>query len=231
MAYLLTVIVVLVVVNLLNNWLAPRAYLVTSLIATGLLLLLFRQAGFGLADAGLAPDTALHGAVWGMAGAALVAVGCLITALLPGTRQVFADRRGERAGPGEIAYQVLVRIPFGTVLLEEVAFRGVLYGLLSVEYGAGWATAVSSALFGLWHVLPSLPLTRLNAAAGRAFGGHRGRVVVVAVVGTALAGVVLCGLRQASGSLLAPMAVHWATNGLGLVTAFLVARRGSTLRT
>jgi membrane protease YdiL (CAAX protease family) len=54
------------------------------------------------------------------------------------------------------------------VVLEEVAFRGVLPALVD---GGWWrATLVSSALFGLWHVLPSLGMSSANAAAGAALG-------------------------------------------------------------
>lgn len=228
-AGLLAVVVVLIVVNLLNNRLAPRAYLFTSLIATGLLLLLFRQSGGGWADAGLGRGAARPGMFWGLASLMLVAVACLIGALLPASRGLFSDRRVERAGPGEAAYQVMVRIPFGTVLLEEIAFRGVLYGIVLMMYGVVWATVVSCVLFGFWHVLPALPLTSLNPVVGRAFGGRPATAVAIAVLASALAGLVLSQLRRYSGSLLAPVLLHWATNGGGYLTAFLLARRGAGL--
>jgi membrane protease YdiL (CAAX protease family) len=222
------VVGVLVVVNVVNNRLAPRAYVFTSVLAAALLLAVFRVAGLGWPDAGLAADRVLPGVVVGLAGVAVVAAACLLTALLPATRGVFADRRVEHAGPGAAAYQVLVRIPLGTVLLEEVAFRGVLFGMVSVAHGPLWATGVSAVLFGLWHVLPSGPLTELNPAAGRAFGGRRAITIAAAVVATTLAGVVLCELRRRTGSLIAPMAVHWATNGLGYLTAYLFSAAGRT---
>ena len=55
-----------------------------------------------------------------------------------------------------------------------------------------------------------------------------GRILAVlgAVAFTAVAGLLLCELRRRSGSLLAAAALHWATNGLGLlVTAGLAAFR------
>src|SRR6478672_4283768 len=52
--------------------------------------------------------------------------------------------------------QALVVIPLGTVIPEEFAFRGVLWGLLHRRSGRWTATLVSSALFGLWHVAPAL---------------------------------------------------------------------------
>ncbi len=118
-------------------------------------------------------------------------------------------------------------IPLGTVLFEEVAFRGVLWGLLRSRHGIAWTTAASSALFGFWHVLPSLRLTDVNpAVAAVAGGGPRGQALAVAgaVVFTAAAGVLLCELRR-RGSLLAPLGLHWAVNGLGVL-----ASAGVTLR-
>lgn len=49
--------------------------------------------------------------------------------------------------------------------------------------------------------------------------GAVGTVVAVtaATTGAALAGVVLCELRRRSGSLLAPFALHWALNALGVL--------------
>src|SRR6266487_3517298 len=217
-------VAVLVVVNLLNNRLARSAYLPMSLVTTALLLAVFRLTGLTWADAGLGRDELARGARWGLALATLVAVGYLAGALLPATRRVFLDRRVEHAGVGAAAYQTLVRIPLGTVMLEEVAFRGVLYGLVSDAYGITWATAVSCSLFGLWHVLPARDLPELNPVAGRVFRTHSAVVVTAAVIATALAGVFLCEVRRRTGRLLAPIALHWATNALGYLTAFLVTR-------
>ncbi len=215
----------LVVANLLNNRFAPRAYVLTSLAATVLLLAVFRLAGRSWADAGLGRDGLARGAWWALVLTVLVALGLLAGAVLPATRRVFLDRRVRRAGVGAAAYQVLVRIPVGTVLLEEVAFRGVLYGLVRDAYGTAWATTVSCLLFGLWHVLPARELPRLNPVADRTFRTRPALVVPAAVVVTALAGVVLCEVQRRSGSLLAPVALHWAVNAFGYLTAFLVTRR------
>ena len=75
-------------------------------------------------------------------------------------------------------------------------------------------------------MLPSLRLTRANAAAATVFGvGAAGQVLaVLASVGfTAVAGLILCELRRRSGSLLAAAGLHWATNGLGVVLATALA--------
>ena len=86
------------------------------------------------------------------------------------------------------------------------------------------ATLLSSGLFGLWHILPSLGGGVANATIAGAVGGDAAGTllrVAVTVVFTSAAGVVLCLLRLRSGSLLAPVLAHWAVNGLGIIVAAL----------
>ena len=77
-------------------------------------------------------------------------------------------------------------------------------------------------LDGLDQVAVGPALQAVGAVLGT---GMAGRVLAIAgVVGfTALAGVLLCELRRRSGSLLASAALHWATNGLGLLVAAALA--------
>jgi len=146
----------------------------------------------------------------------------VVAAWLPATRSAFLDER-YRTDMGAAVRTAFVVIPLGTILFEEVAFRGVLWGLVRKGWGSTAATLVSSAFFGLWHVLPSLRLNRVNPAVTDLVGaGTTGQVLAVAgaVLFTAAAGVLFCELRRRSGSLLAPIGLHWAVNGLGvLVTA------------
>jgi len=187
-----------------------------------LLLLLARSAGLDADDVGLARRSWRRGAAYALACIAAVAVVYVVAAALPATRSAFLDER-YRSGMGEAVLTAFVVIPLGTILFEEVAFRGVLWGLVRREWGGIPATLVSSALFGIWHVLPSLRLNRVNPAVTDLVGpGPTGQALAVAgaVVFTAAAGVLFCELRRRSGSLLAPIGLHWAVNGLGvLVTA------------
>lgn len=227
LAALTASVAVLAVANLLNNRLARAWYLPTSLGATAALLILFRLAGRRWVDAGLGRAGLGRAGRWALVLALLVAFGYAVAVMLPGTRRVFVDRRVRDARFATAVYQVLVRIPAGTVLLEEVAFRGVLYGLLRETYGLVWATAVSSALFGLWHLLPASELPRLNPAAARTFRPRRALLPPAAMVSAAVAGLILCEAARRGGSLLAPMALHWVVNSMGYLTALLVTRRVS----
>ena len=61
---------------------------------------------------------------------------------------------------------------------------------------------------------------------GRSAGSGRRARLAVAVAGTVLfttaAGVLFAELRRRSGSLLAPMLLHWATNAAGVLGSALV---------
>jgi membrane protease YdiL (CAAX protease family) len=200
----------------------PGTMLVAGPLSALLLLVLAGVAGLGADDVGLGRRSLRRGAAYALCCIAAVAVVYVVAAWLPATRPAFLDER-YRTDLAAAARISLLVIPFGTILFEEVAFRGVLWGLVRREWGGIPATLVSSALFGFWHVLPSLRLNRVNPAVTGLVGpGPAGQAVAVAgaVVFTAAAGVLLCELRRRSGSLLAPIGLHWAVNGLGvLVTA------------
>jgi membrane protease YdiL (CAAX protease family) len=124
----------------------------------------------------------------------------------------------------EAVVAALVLIPLGTVIPEELVFRGVLWGLLRRARGTRVATVGSSMLFGLWHVGPALGGGPANDALTGAVGsGVMGTIlgVLATVVFTSAAGVVLCYVRQRSDSLLAPILLHWAANGAGVLFVLL----------
>ena len=119
----------------------------------------------------------------------------------------------------------MIVIPLQTVIPEELAFRGVLQGTLGRIYGARGVFAAGSLLFGLWHIASSMGLTSGNAGLSNFLGGGVvGQVIGIAaaVVATAAAGLVFTWLRQRSGSLIAPIALHWSLNGIGALAAALV---------
>ncbi|MFF3930250.1 CPBP family intramembrane glutamic endopeptidase [Streptomyces hirsutus] len=219
------VIAVLALTNVIDNRWAPSFHLLTAVLVSALLLGVLFWAGGTWADAGLDPSALGRGARWALALIGLACVVYLAAALLPSTRGLFADQRYSGFTGGQVALRMVITVPVGTVLLEEVAFRGVLYGLVDRTRGVVWATVVSSVLFGLWHILPSLGLVAAKPRLTPVFG-HSALGAVVADAGavlfTAAAGVLFCELRRRSGSLLAPMGLHWAVNALGYLVGFLV---------
>ena len=186
----------------------PRAAQpVTGPLAAGALILLGVAAGLPAAAMGLTPSdtTAVAYAVTAVAAVA-VCYGIALAAR-PSRRALRSAAPGEATGTA--VRTALVSVPLSTVAFEEIAFRGVLWGLLAQQHGPGAATVTTAALFGLWHVPPRR--TPLLPVAGT-------------VLFTAAAGLLFGWLRQETGSLLPPVALHWAVNGLG-VLAVAPARR------
>ena len=164
------------------------------------------------------------GAIWGGALAAVTLLILLLAVVLRPTRDLFDDRRVDD-GVAALAYNTLLAIPFGTVVLEEVAFRGALPAVLAREWTTMRAVVVSSALFGLWHVLPSWGIGDVNPVVDDILGdGWIGRLISVgvAVLGTFLVGLWWSFVRYRSGSLLAPVLAHVGTNSLAYTIAWIV---------
>lgn len=177
-----------------------------------------RRRGYGWSTLGLGRSGVGPGLRWGLGGAAVVAVGLSAALIWPPAAPFLADERVAGLSLGALAFRVLVRIPLGTVVLEEIAFRGVLFGAWADRRSLRAAVIGSSVLFGLWHIGPTVALLSQNDVAL----SPGGLVVAVggSVVITAVAGVVFCGLRLRSGGVVAPAIVHGATNSLGTLTAF-----------
>lgn len=217
------VVVVLALTNLLAHFTTPWANVAVVPAAAVGLLALMRARGIGWAELGLGRDHWRSGV--GYALAAFAAVGSVIAigALLPWTRPMFLNDNYATLSGALIASMVI--IPLQTVIPEELAFRGVLHGTLDRAWGFRGVAAAGSLLFGLWHIATSLGLTASNVGFTRLFGGGVfGMVVGVlgAVLATAAAGFVFTWLRRRSGSLIAPIALHWSLNGLGALAAAAV---------
>jgi membrane protease YdiL (CAAX protease family) len=176
-------------------------------------------SGLTADDLGLGRDRLEGGLRLGSSAAAPVVAAFGLAALIPATRPLLDDQRIAGLDRRQLVYQVLLRIPLGTVAWEEIAFRGVLHAALRRVLAEPAATAVGSAVFGLWHIRPTAEALAVNRlAAGR---GARIAAVTAVVGGTAGAGAVLCLLRERSGSLAAPVLLHLAANCAGLLASTL----------
>ena len=203
----------LVIHNLVTNlWLSDRWYVPVNVATAVVLVLMAGTGGLGLSVGWVA---VVVGSACGLLVVAVVA----LLVVLPTTRLLLADQRMAGVDARGTAWRALVRIPLGTVLLEEVAFRGVLPVVLS--------PLIAAVLFGLWHVVPTWRTLDMNGVAGSAT--TRVAAVSGAVVVTAAVGLVLWGLRVATGSLLAPAMVHAAANSAATVAAYVVLRSAAAL--
>ncbi|MFF2087836.1 type II CAAX prenyl endopeptidase Rce1 family protein [Nocardia sp. NPDC058176] len=217
------VVVVLAGTNLIAHFTTAWASIVTVPIAAVALLVLMRKRGLGWAELGLSPRHWRRGTLYALGAVGIVLTAVAIGALLPITRPFFlADRYATISG-ALIASMIV--IPLQTVIPEELAFRGVLHGTLDRVVGVRGLFAAGSLMFGLWHIASSMGLTSGNKGLLEIVGGGLlGQIVgiALAVAATAVAGVVFTWLRRRSGSLLAPIALHWSLNGAGALAAAVV---------
>jgi membrane protease YdiL (CAAX protease family) len=188
------------------------------------LVVFARLTGLSWAQLGLGRAKLGSGLRWGVGAVAVVASVYALGLLLPLTRTAFLDGR-YHLSVGSALLTALVTIPVGTVLVEEVLFRSVLWAFLT-RHAATWRVLLaSSMLFGLWHVLPSIGLSSANQAIGSVASSAGGAAVAVVVVATVLftaaGGAVAGELRRRSGSILASAGMHWATNSLGVLFGLL----------
>jgi membrane protease YdiL (CAAX protease family) len=198
------------------------AHVAVGLGLAACLLVIARVQGLTAADLGLARSTWPAGLRWGTAAATLVGAAYALAYLITPVRQALPQSDGE-IGRAAL-WAVLVVIPLGTVLPEELAFRGLVLALLGRRYGVRSGTLLSSGLFGLWHIGASLGGGPANAAIVDVVGGDAAGTVtrvIATVVFTTLGGVVLCWLRLRSNSLLAPVLAHWTVNALGVIVTLV----------
>ncbi len=206
--------------NLGEVVLPGASYVPTNMSVGAVLLAVARRTGSTWEDLGLGRPVGRGLAVGGAAASVAVA-GMLVGAALPTTRGLFADERvpGD-AGAWERLYQMGIRIPLGTVVFEELAFRSVLLALLCRRLPSTTAVAVDSALFGLWHIVPTLATARANGIMGL----RRAGLVLGSVLATTAGGTVFCALRLRGRHVLAPAMLHLGVNDAGYLLAWWVRR-------
>jgi uncharacterized protein len=212
--------------SLINRW-GPfhgSAYVPANLAFTVVLTALTART-LDLSAGALAFGGEVGSALWSLAVVGAFAVGAFALAR---SRHAYrlADRRVAGLGGTALAYYVLIRIPLGTAVAEEVIFRGVLFASWREAGVSTVAAAIcASAAFGLWHVMPTIIGMRINQP-GAGSGAVRG-AVVAAVLLTTIAGLGLTLVRVVSGGLLASILVH---GGINSVSALAAVRAGRSSR-
>ena len=178
--------------------------------------------GASVDEIGLAPSAMGRG----LRGGGLVAAGILagfgVVAALPASDALLADPRVDEARRRDLARSATLDIPIGTAVYEELVFRSALLGLALRRWPPPVAVAVTSGLFGLWHVLPALEDRRRD---DRVAQRPALATVLPTVVGTAVAGAGFAALRLRTGSVVAPILVHAATNVGALLASGATRRR------
>jgi uncharacterized protein len=199
-----------------------RWYPAVNALAATAALAAAAASGLTADDLGLRQNRLRSGLRLGLMAAAPVAAACGLAALTQATRPLLNDQRVTGLDRRQLTYHVLLRIPLGTVAWEEAAFRGVLQAALRRVLAEPAATAVASAVFGIWHIRPTAEALAANRLATTR--GTRISAVTATVAGTAAAGALLSVLRSRSGSLAAPVLLHLAANCTAPLASALARR-------
>jgi membrane protease YdiL (CAAX protease family) len=199
--------------------LGPEGIGAGLLVAT--LLLIAWSNGATAADLGLGRSDVWAGLAYGAGACGLVLLVLIVAAVIPATNGFLHDSRAQIGG-GRLLFELGVSIVLLTAIPEELAFRGVLLGSALKLWGPWRASLITSAMFGLWHIAPTLGTMSDNHEFRSVAASIGGEILLVlgAVAVTTVAGLVFCWLRLRSKSLIAPIMAHAATNGLALTVAW-----------
>jgi uncharacterized protein len=214
---------ILVVFSVARSWgllSSPIPGLSVGLLMAALILTAW-SSGATLSDLGLRPRDVPAGLGYGAAALGIVLLVLVVAAVIPVTNGFLHDSRAQISG-GRLAYELGVSIVLFTAIPEEFAFRGVLLGSALRMWGPWRASLVTSVLFGLWHIAPTLHTMSDNHEFRGAAASTAGQILLVlgSIAVTFVAGLAFCWLRLRSKSLIAPIMAHAATNGLALTVAW-----------
>jgi membrane protease YdiL (CAAX protease family) len=202
----------------LMNWHIPG---LSIGILVAVLAMIAWSSGATLADVGLRPRDMPAGLGYGAGACAVVLLVLAVAAVIPAANGFLHDSRAQISG-GRLLYELGVSIVLFTAIPEEFAFRGVLLGSALRMWGPWRASLITSVLFGLWHIAPTLGTMSDNHEFKGAAASIAGQVLLVlgAIAVTFVAGLIFCWLRLRSKSLIAAIMAHAATNGLALTVAW-----------
>jgi uncharacterized protein len=198
-----------------------RLYVPCNLIASGALLYwALTGRHFSRADLGLRVSTRRSVALGVSLGLAVGAPSAMAL-LLVGDTARYSSAAVSARSLTELVRQVCVRIPLGTVLIEEFAFRGLGPAILRTQGHTRTGAAIGSgAFFALWHLgLVPRALREPNSTRSSALLGSLAMVPLAFI-----AGVLLTVLRFRTASLVTPSIVHWLINSLASVALFMRRR-------
>lgn len=218
---LIILIGVLVVYNvIINKYLPQKWHLLFALsLSVGLIWWVVNFSDLTLESLSTRIGSIVPGLIYGTVAYVIISLAIASTIFIPAAKGFLNDKRVIRLSTRQFLYKTLVNLPIGTVFLEEVVFRGVMLALLMQEFSTLNSVLISSLLFGLWHIIPAYTSVVTNDALNKM---KKPAIPVVAgtVFITFLAGIGFSWLRLASGSLIAPMMAHFATNSGGLIASW-----------
>lgn len=217
---LIICITILATINITAHFTALSSYIITVPTGVAILLAIAKINGIQLKEIGISKNTLKKGIKYGTIGLIATATIIIIGMLIPNTREMFMNNNYNNIYQALIAAFII--IPIATVIPEEIAFRGVLHGILQRFNNIKFLFIGSSLLFGIWHIASSLNFTEKSAILISTLGSGTTAQwigVIIPVTATTIAGLIFTWLRQKTNSIIAPIFIHWALNAFGAVAS------------
>jgi len=172
---------------------------------------------------GIRFDNLLPSFYWGVTFGLLIGILIFVSVLKISSNFQPASNLSTFANQGSTKFfPILVGIPAGTVLLEEIAFRGVMFALLMTQgFSTNQALILSSLAFGVWHiglVVRSRKVHSIVSWPGFTCG------ILMLVVGF-IGGIIYGALRIQTGNIVGCLIAHWIANSFSIVAAGRVAKK------
>lgn len=136
---------------------------------------------------------------------AFMAINLIIQSKAPHWLEQNQDVGFSRTAGGLALAPIFVSLVILPPLVEETLFRGFLYSGLRKKLPVVTATIITSAIFASAHL----------------FGGETSALLWAAAIDTLVLSFVLCGLREKTGRLWAPMLVHATKNFIAFAAIFI----------
>lgn len=188
-----------------------------GVVLSGVSLIAARALGLGAASLGLSRSGILRGSALGLvAGGAIGAAGVGMIHLAPfvlGVPLVYGAVSS--VSRDDLVRHLVLFLPLGAVIPEEVAFRGTLLGAMLRVWGPHVAVVAAAWTFALWHLVVAVltvASTNLGQLSTPVVPGVLGALVVLFV-----GGIIIAVLRLTTGALASSIAAHWAFNAVILV--------------
>jgi len=205
------------VVNLLPAELHARIYVWLNLTVLLLVWLWARKnLDLNARDIGFTKKNLGKSILYGLGLTALIMVPAFaLRQLLPSLGITGTFVRLEGFSRTELWWRVLVRIPLGTGLFEEILFRGLFYGFLIKQYTSRRAIFQASLFFSFWHIMPALKvlLADFKVTSPLSLIG----LWLVGLAGAFVAGLIFAWIRNRTGNIAGCLIAHILINDLFLI--------------
>ena len=139
----------------------------------------------------------------------------VLRSLLPAVGITGTFVRLEGFSRAELWWRVLVRIPLGTGLFEEVLFRGIFFGFLINHYTSRRTILFSSLFFTFWHIMPALKVILVDFKIGLPLPLIG--LLLTGLAGAFIAGVIFAWIRNRTGNIAGCLVAHILINDLFLI--------------